>query len=615
VLQVARNLVDALHTGKSGGDAPRARDARDVVLAATVLFLGACLFLGHATAYSAWLIDDAGISIAYATNFAHGLGFVSQPGAPPVEGFTDALWVLLLAVFARAGALAVPVTVKILGATFVVASYATLLAIVRRTAVHPILVGSAVLVFCSVNPSFVIWCMSGLENALYTFTILLLAYATLRALEADQTKKRPLVLCGLAAVLVATTRPDGILFAILPPAIVFATRLDGRSRERLAAYALAFGGPMAIFILARLILFHHLVPNTYVAKGGVRLGDALEFAFLMPNGVHKLEALLEAAFAGIVTNGVLVAALVAARILFVRGRFDARLASVIAFAFVALADFMLLPKDRMEENRFATPFYPLYYASAFSLLDVALDVPAVRRKRLAVGALVASLLIACAPDFSGRALVFARAPSIGLFYVRRAFAERIDRYAEALHIATAPPSAGASSASVLLPDVGGMLLWSHLRVVDLAGLCDERIARTLFRDPPATREYILGEVRPTFIHAADIWAKAAALEEDPRFSSDYTPIHAYSSTEDPPSDGHAAGLFVRRDALGAAGDDASLQTLRGESHVRLGFLPPPRDSLLLRWLDATSLVPAEYRARLAMILREKPAETSPREAP
>ena len=524
-----------------------------------------------------------------------GLGFVSQPGAPPVEGFTDALWVLLLAVFARTGALALTVTVKILGASFVVASYATLLAIVRRTAVDPILVGSAVLVFCSVNPSFVIWCMSGLENALYTFTILLLAYATLRALEADQTKKRPLVLCGLAAVLVATTRPDGILFAILPPAIVFATRLDGRSRERLAAYVVAFGGPMAIFILARLILFHHLVPNTYVAKGGVRLGDALEFAFLMPNGVHKLEGLLEAAFAGIVTNGVLVAALVAARILFVRGRFDARLASVIAFAFVALADFMLLPKDWMEENRFATPFYPLYYASAFSLLDVALDVPAVRRKRLAVGALVASLLIACAPDFSGRALVFARAPSIGLFYVRRAFAERIDRYAEALHIATAPPSAGASSASVLLPDVGGMLLWSHLRLFDLAGLCDERIARTLFRDSCHAGVHPRRgspDVHPRGRH----WAKAAALEEDPRFSSDYTPIHAYSLTEDPPSDGHAAGLFVRRDALGAAGDDASLQTLRGESHVRLGFLPPPRDSLLLRWLDATSLVPAEYRA-------------------
>ena len=77
---------------------------------------------------------------------------------------------------------------EILGASFVVASYATLLAIVRRTAVHPILVGSAVLVFCSVNPSFVIWCMSGLENALYTFTILLLAYATLRALEADRRR-------------------------------------------------------------------------------------------------------------------------------------------------------------------------------------------------------------------------------------------------------------------------------------------------------------------------------------------------------------------------------------------------------------------------------------------
>ena len=364
----------------------------------------------------------------------------------------------------------------------------------------------------------------------------------------------------------------------------------------LLVHATAFGAPMALFLAIRLVVFHHLVPNTYVAKGGVRLGDLLEFAFVMPNGVHKLEELLEGAFAGIVTNAVFFTALIACRLVAKRGRLNARLGTLIAFTFTALADFMLLPKDRMFETRFATPFYPLYYASVFTLLDAALDVPAVRRKGLAVGAVAGSLLIACAPDFSGRALLFARAPSIGLFYVKRAFAERIDRYAETLHV---------SGGSVALPDVGGMLLWSHLRVVDLAGLCDAELARTLFRDPAAAREYILGGVRPTFIHTADIWAKATAFEEDPRFALDYTPIHAYTPLEDPASDGHAAGLFVRRDALGAVGGEAFLEPLRRESHSRLEFLPPPADSMFLRWLDRASIVPDEYRSRLSLILRGK----------
>jgi hypothetical protein len=274
----------------------------------------------------------------------------------------------------------------------------------------------------------------------------------------------------------------------------------------------------------------------------------------------------------------------------------APLAALLVFTAVALLDFQLLPRDRMDEERFATPFYPLFYASLFALLDVALHATLTRRPRLSFAAVTLALFAACAPDFAGRALFFARAPDIGLFYVRRAFAERLDRYAAALRL---------SDASVLLPDVGGMLLYSHLRVIDLAGLCDETLARTLTRDPAAARAYVFGDARPTFIHAADVWSKAIALEADPRFAADYVPLFAYSHAEDAPSDGHAAGLFVRRDALEAGGGEALLAPLRTEPHFRLAFLPPPADSPLLRWLDATPLVPAEYRARLSRILREK----------
>jgi hypothetical protein len=149
---------------------------------------------------------------------------------------------------------------------------------------------------------------------------------------------------------------------------------------------------------------------------------------------------------------------------------------------------------------------------------------------------------------------------------------------------------------VLLPDVGGMLLWSKLRVVDLAGLCDVTLARTLFRDPEAARAYVFGERRPTFIHAADIWAKAASLEADPRFAADYVPIFAYDAAEDPPAAGHASGLFVRRDALALSDGEAVLARLRAEPHVRLGFLPEPSRSPVLRWLEDSRVVPAAYRA-------------------
>ena len=52
---------------------------------------------GHASLYGRWEVDDAGITFAYARSVATGAGPVLQPGAPPVEGFSDPAWMVLLA--------------------------------------------------------------------------------------------------------------------------------------------------------------------------------------------------------------------------------------------------------------------------------------------------------------------------------------------------------------------------------------------------------------------------------------------------------------------------------------------------------------------------------------
>src|SRR3990170_4955426 len=50
----------------------------------------------HAAMFGAWIVDDAGISFAYASNLANGYGLVAQPGLVPVEGYSNPLWVLVL---------------------------------------------------------------------------------------------------------------------------------------------------------------------------------------------------------------------------------------------------------------------------------------------------------------------------------------------------------------------------------------------------------------------------------------------------------------------------------------------------------------------------------------
>jgi hypothetical protein len=54
------------------------------------------------------MIDDAAITMAYAANWTAGYGLVAQPGLPPVEGYSNPLWLAVLAILNLAGAMNAP---------------------------------------------------------------------------------------------------------------------------------------------------------------------------------------------------------------------------------------------------------------------------------------------------------------------------------------------------------------------------------------------------------------------------------------------------------------------------------------------------------------------------
>jgi hypothetical protein len=57
---------------------------------------GTALIALHALRYGGWLVDDAAITFAYSRSLSEGLGPVVQPGAAPVEGYSDPTWLVLL---------------------------------------------------------------------------------------------------------------------------------------------------------------------------------------------------------------------------------------------------------------------------------------------------------------------------------------------------------------------------------------------------------------------------------------------------------------------------------------------------------------------------------------
>jgi hypothetical protein len=132
---------------------------------------------------------------------------------------------------------------------------------------------------------------------------------------------------------------------------------------------------------------------------------------------------------------------------------------------------------------------------------------------------------------------------------------------------------GIPNASLLTPDLGGVLLEAHLTTVDLAGLCDPTVARLLGRNTPALHDYIFSQRKPTFIRTHGPSLRITRLYDDARFASDYAPLFERPAP-DPGSwarlwsDAAALppwrGDYVRKDAL----DYVPLATLKaryGES--------------------------------------------------
>jgi hypothetical protein len=526
------------------------------------IVLPACaLFALHAAQFGAWQIDDAGISFAYARNLALGHGLVAQPGVIPVEGYSNPLWVFLLATFSVVRLFDPLWTPKLLSFAFAFGTFALLDRLLARSGVGTALSALA-LGLLAVQSSFAIWMVSGLENPLYVCLFVGLVLLSLRAIQ-KVASPRVAIAAGLIASGLALTRPEGILFAALFPLAVGLA--PERRFRRWVPYLAAFALPVALYLAVRLAWFGVWVPNTFYAKGGPTLATLTGLAALDPFPANRALTLLRAAF-GKPGAWVGLAMLLALGYLLGRGKLRREtLLLVLATLFSALP-YLLLPLDWMPEYRFATPFFPLVMillakiASDLWPIDAG-ETPAVPgrahptsegdgrltvqetahprnddrsttpgtlaglalrvcsswdRRRLAgillSVALVASVLTSNLP----RTRRFAAKPTVPFSTVEQRYGHDYNHFADQLQL---------RQGSILLPDVGGTLWRSRLTVYDLGGLCNPTIARTLGKNDRAFHDYVFETLRPTFIHIHHYWTVRAKLDSDPRFARDYLPLY------------------------------------------------------------------------------------------
>lgn len=226
-----------------------------------------------------WVCDDAYISFRYSRNLAEGLGLVYNPGRDvPVEGYSNFLWVLWLAVFERLG-LDVPLAARWSSAL----CGALLVVLVARSARQSLGLSragtQATALFLGTLPPVAVWATGGLA----AMPMALLVTLVYERLLADAERPRG-VQAGLFAVLVVLIRADGIAWVAMLGAAAFLAWLHERRPRRLALAAAQTVGlaalAFAVHVAWRLSYYGDWLPNTARVKAGFtwdRLARGLDY--------------------------------------------------------------------------------------------------------------------------------------------------------------------------------------------------------------------------------------------------------------------------------------------------------------------------------------------------
>lgn len=237
------------------------------------LIIIAMAFVLHSIHFN-FVCDDAFISFRYAKNFINGHGLVWNIGEqPPVEGYTNFLWVIVISLFMKMGFEPVIVS-KVLGIFFgsccIILTYLFSELIFQRKSFLN-LIAPAILACCG---PFAAWSTGGLETQMFTFFTLAAAMAYLYEIEHDKITP----LSAILFVLASLTRPEGILiFGVTCLHLFFHLLFTKRSPfcRKTIIWFLTFLIIYGIYFYWRFNYYGFIFPNTYYAKTGGRLHQFL----------------------------------------------------------------------------------------------------------------------------------------------------------------------------------------------------------------------------------------------------------------------------------------------------------------------------------------------------
>lgn len=226
-----------------------------LTIIATSLFMGiACAELVR----TAWIADDAAITLRTVLNFIHGYGPTFNLDER-VQAYTHPLWFLLIS-------LASFVTGNVFYSTFalsVITSLAVYWLLIKRIA-PDWRYGMLVTAILLLSKAYVDFSTSGLENPLSHLMLVLLVLSARQPIQATQPGGgfQPLLLCASLYLV----RPDLVLVGL--PLYVWLVRKHFQGISPTLRMILLSGAPVMIWTLFSLVYYGFPFPNTAYAKLG-----------------------------------------------------------------------------------------------------------------------------------------------------------------------------------------------------------------------------------------------------------------------------------------------------------------------------------------------------------
>ena len=248
---------------------------------AAALGAGALVFLVLAW-HQDFLCDDAFISFRYARNWAQGLGLVFNPGeSPPVEGYSNFLWVALLTPLSAAG-LDLGTCARVLSSLCGLALVVWVPLHARRRLELDGLGTLATALFFASLPCTALWATGGLA----TMPFALALFGVYERLLGDPQRPRGLAAGGFGVVCVLL-RADGFLWLgmLLGAAVLLAwMQRQERDGPSLVKPLLQASALIAVTFVAHVAwrsgYYGDWLPNTARVKAGLssaRLGRGFDY--------------------------------------------------------------------------------------------------------------------------------------------------------------------------------------------------------------------------------------------------------------------------------------------------------------------------------------------------